>query len=1057
MSATSRILHSISSDATHQLLVSHMIQVAIVAACCIAAAKIFKRYSYFCYLLLFLGIIKCLIPPVVPGPLGFIAPSSSALAQLDTITPDSTTIDQDPVDEIAMPQNGLNVPLPMDGNIGIPDKLADSDPHSGLNAAPDFARSIDSGSQESASTVESNLSSERLGQLILPGLMLLGFLGGMLLLLRFVTQLKQLRSTVNLKLSQRWQPQLDQLVTSVGLGRVRLWVSDNSFAPSAFGVFRPTIVVPSGLLKHASQQEIEMVMLHELMHVRRRDSLLATFQTLAVCLWWFNPLVWILSRNLSRQRELCCDLDTVAHGNFDRSDYGHCLLNVMQQIPQTPKQIGFGISPFSQIKQRLENIMAQRKEQNRLSRLLSTSALLMIAALLLPGASFPMNNNPFRNSESADATDQFKLYFETGNAVVEYLPRPYEQQGNASKLRTVFPKKQQMSHPVVSPNGNLLAFSSYQDKQRRVWVSDSNGEATAVSPDHGQNFIEQIQWSPDGKQIAYRTRGTTQSALYLVNPDGSNHQQLKAYRGEFSRGLEMYDEFCWSPDGSALAVAKVIEVNVNIFGSMERVTRNSVLVIHYLDRDGNEQRVEKQGIGDRQMMSNLTWSPDSKWIAFVSDRQLKLISATEDSEAEVLMSDLAPGAKPVWSVDSQSLLGHTPGTNSPAPPGAKAAAKNSAAFWIVPLKGDARQLPVDFDIWNYAWDDQNESILSTGSGNRLYQVQHDGTVNVLSEDAGFWSTVQLTSVAQQPQQQIEQQERQEFQRAEQDPPARPDPPILRPEDMEFPEEKATTNDEGLPAITYPASRAGTRWAESADGSVRVSINQGIEFNDIEYHISLTWTLLAIKDGKTLWSHHISAFWNHLEVTELELDDNSTQKVLAMRNKRREEMADFVEYYDLESGELIKTAGVQANPDGKEFKIENAWRGGSALNDEPLFQVVTTQDDWTNLRRNLLGEDSTVPVDAFDPENEILVVIASGKATNCSGISPSAAFESDDEITVRLLRHTYQTDGKGRTEHPFGIFALPKAPGKKYVLQRNQQGFIRGPEIWKTLNEFRLDQ
>ena len=1051
MLATFQILDSISSDATHQLLVSHMIQVAIVAACCLVAARFFKRYSYFCYLLLFLGIAKCLIPPVVPGPLSFFAPSNSAVVQLDADNPGPTTTNQNPLGEVDQPQAGLNVPLPLNGGSSFPDDLADSDPQTGLDTVVDNEQTFDSESQESESTTESGLLSMKLVRLILPGLMLLGILGGVVLLVRFVTQLNRLRATVNQKLSQRWQPRLDKLSTKVGLGPVRLWVSEITFAPSAFGVIRPTVVMPSGLLKQASKQEIEMVMLHELMHVRRRDSLLATFQTLAVCLWWFNPLVWILSRNLSRQREICCDLDTVTHGDLDRSEYGHCLLNVMQQIPKTTKQIGFGISPFSQIKQRLENIMAQRKERNRLSRLLSTSALLMIAALLLPGASFPINNNHSRNSEISDATDQLKLYFETGDAIVEYLPRPYEQSSDAAKLKTVFPKKQQMSRPVVSPNGNLLAFASYQDNQRRLWVSDAEGNANAISPE--QNSIEQIQWSPDGTQIAYRTRSTQSSALFLVNSDGSNHRKVNAYQGQYSRGLEMYDEFCWSPDGNSLAVAKVVEININIFGSMERVSRNSVLVIHHLDREGKDQRVEKLGLGDRQMISNLAWSPDNQWIAFVSDRKLKLISAEEDAEAKVLISDLAPGAKPVWSHDSQSLLVHSAGSSSPLPPGAKAQQRKSAAFWIVPLKGEPKQLPVDFDIWNYAWDNQNESILSTGRGHRLYQVLHDGTVNVLSEGTGFWSTVQLNPIAQRKRQQ---QELQKFQQEEQDPPARPDPPILRPEDMEFPEEKATTNDEGLPAITYPASRAGTRWVESADGSVRVSIGKGIEFNDIEYHISLTWTLLAIKDGKTIWSHHISAFWNHLEVTELELDDKSTKKVLAMRNKRREEMVDFVEYYDLESGELIKTAGGQAAPEGREFKVEPAWRGGSALNDEPLFQVVTTQEDWTALRRTLLGKDSAVPVEAFDPENQILVVIASGKATNCGGISPAAAFESDDQITVRLFRHTYQTDGKGQIEHPFGIFALPKAPEKKYVLQRNQQGYIRGPEIWKTMREFRIE-
>lgn len=1047
------------SDMTHQLLVSHMIQVTIVAVCCIVIAQIFKRYSYFCYLLLFLGVVKCLVPPVVPGPLGFLAPSNSAVVALDAADQIQVPTDQDSATDIEGQPSSGDLPLPVAGADQIPfNDLPHPDPQTDLTMDPQDTPSTDSASQEAESTSPSLpvSFSHNFSRLILPGLILLGMIGGGVLFFRFMAQLKQLRATLNSKLSQRWQPRLDELIKKAGLSQVRLWVSDKTFAPSAFGIFRPTVVVPTRLLKQANDQEIEMVMLHELMHIRRRDSLFAVFQTIAVCIWWFNPLVWILSRNLSRQRELCCDLDTVSFGKLDRSEYGHCLLNVMQQIPKTPKQIGFGISPFSQIKQRLENIMALRTERNHLSRLMSTSTLLIIAALLLPGASFPMNNGNFRDSGSSDATDQFKLYFETGGAVVEYLPRPYGQD-DTPKLKTAFPKKQQMSRPVVSPNGKLLAFSSYENNERRVWVSDSNGKSKAVSPDHGQNFIEQIQWSPDGSLIAYRTRGTERNELYLVNPDGSDHRKVSAYRGEYSEGLAMYDEFCWSPDGTALAVAKVIEVNINIFGSMERVTRNSVLVIHRLDREGKDQRIEKHGIGERQMISNLAWSPDNQWVAFMSNRKLKLISVEGDGKEEVLASGLAPGAVPIWSHDSQSLLVHRAAAVSPRPPGAAIAPK-TYSFLIVPLEGEPQQIPIDFDVWNYAWDDQNETILSTGRGHRLYQVKHDGTVNVLAEGTGFWSNVQLNPVVTKVQEQErERQEPQEPQRGVQRFHTRPAaPPVLRPEDMKFPEEKAIINDDGFPAITYPLSRAGKRWAETANGGARVSINEGIEFEDVEYHISLTWTLLAIKEGKTIWSHHVSAFWNHLEVTELELDDKSTKTVLALRNKRRDEMKDFVEYYDLSSGEKIEIASASTQPAGTEFEIERSWRGGDALNEEPLFQVVTTNEEWASLRKNVLGDDSEVPLDAFNPENQILVVVASGKSTNCSGISPAAAFESDEVVTVRLFRHSYQTDGEGRTEHPYGVFALPKSPGKNYVFQRNHQGYIGGPEIWKTFNEQKLD-
>ena len=82
-------------------------------------------------------------------------------------------------------------------------------------------------------------------------------------------------------------------------------------APSGWlgvvGLFRSRIIVPEGLFSALDDQEVDSVLLHELMHVRRRDNLLRLCQAGVVCLFWFHPLVWWLDRRLRWESERACD------------------------------------------------------------------------------------------------------------------------------------------------------------------------------------------------------------------------------------------------------------------------------------------------------------------------------------------------------------------------------------------------------------------------------------------------------------------------------------------------------------------------------------------------------------------------------------------------------------------------------------------------------------------------------------------------------------------------------------------------------------------------------
>src|SRR5690349_13738505 len=88
---------------------------------------------------------------------------------------------------------------------------------------------------------------------------------------------------------------------------VRLLTVVETVGPAMCGVFRATVIFPAKLLQELSPDELRLVLLHELIHVRRWDVLIDRVAVLVAAVHWFNPMAWLTLACLRRERELACD------------------------------------------------------------------------------------------------------------------------------------------------------------------------------------------------------------------------------------------------------------------------------------------------------------------------------------------------------------------------------------------------------------------------------------------------------------------------------------------------------------------------------------------------------------------------------------------------------------------------------------------------------------------------------------------------------------------------------------------------------------------------------
>src|SRR5258706_3368565 len=115
---------------------------------------------------------------------------------------------------------------------------------------------------------------------------------------------------------------------------VRLLATDAVTGPALCGLFRPTILLPTGLIDRLSPQQLGFVFLHELAHARRADLLVEWAIAVLAAVHWFNPFVWLAARLYRTDREVARDAMVLrASPAAESRAYGGILLELIEAFP----------------------------------------------------------------------------------------------------------------------------------------------------------------------------------------------------------------------------------------------------------------------------------------------------------------------------------------------------------------------------------------------------------------------------------------------------------------------------------------------------------------------------------------------------------------------------------------------------------------------------------------------------------------------------------------------------------------------------------------------------
>ncbi len=176
-----------------------------------------------------------------------------------------------------------------------------------------------------------------------------------------------------------------ELAGRIGLRRLpEMRVVDARVSPFVWSYgLRPKVILPRNLLGSLEEEDLSLVLTHELSHIKRGDHWVRWFETAPLLLFWWCPVVWFVRRELRLAEEQCSDASVTELFPDSNCRYVETLVTVCDlQGGRCASDFALGFNESSTTR-RCRMILDQKSVRSRLG-LFTTLCLSCVAILLLP-------------------------------------------------------------------------------------------------------------------------------------------------------------------------------------------------------------------------------------------------------------------------------------------------------------------------------------------------------------------------------------------------------------------------------------------------------------------------------------------------------------------------------------------------------------------------------------------------------------------------------------------------------------------------------------------------
>lgn len=236
--------------------------------------------------------------------------------------------------------------------------------------------------------------------------------------LRFKLDLKKSNSYFDEKLNLLLNKLKDKLNIEIN---IPAYMCENIKVPCIIGTVKPRIYMPK-FIYELDDMDKEYILLHELMHYKRKDLYLNLVTMAALSIHWFNPLVWLAVKKINSYREYACDAGVLEFlGEEKNIGYGMTLVNFSKLFINVKQHSKFAVcfETKNNIEERIKMIKRFKNGSYKMSSKAAIGCLLAATVILTNGISVRALNSSILSDtsngvqETTQTTNPFLIDSET--------------------------------------------------------------------------------------------------------------------------------------------------------------------------------------------------------------------------------------------------------------------------------------------------------------------------------------------------------------------------------------------------------------------------------------------------------------------------------------------------------------------------------------------------------------------------------------------------------------------------------------------------------------------